>query len=171
MSWINKSFPLQVYLNDQAINSNTDFYQFKSYLQNLVSYNNLVKWCQLQSCGYYPDTAGHFEDFASSISGIVRRRELFRENNAYVDKEVPFIGKLLTDLSSCDTGIVPGVNVRIELVQALDQFRVMCPGSEATHKYKITITSAKLLCPVAQLSQEMFAKLEKNILKQREMLK
>ena len=58
-------------------------------------------------------------DTSTNNSGFTERNQLFRKDNeassAYKSEGVRFFGKLQLDLLACQTGLVPGTKVEIEV--------------------------------------------------------
>ena len=105
-------------LNDTLITKNASHYPYKAYITSTLSYPNLVKSAQLQTEGYYADLAPHMGPSASN-NGFSERYQLFcKENksgNDYKSEGVRFVGKLQLDLLGCQTGLVPGTKVEINV--------------------------------------------------------
>ena len=72
----------------------------------------------MQTEGYYADIAEHM-DTSTSNSGFTERNQLFRKENKsntdYKPEGVRFFGKLQLDLLACQSGLVPGTKVDIEV--------------------------------------------------------
>ena len=105
-------------INDQPITKSASNYPYKAYITNTLSYPSFVKVAQLQTEGYYPDIAGHM-DTSTNNSGFTERNQLFRKenksSNAYEPEGVRLFGKLQLDLLACQSGLVPGTKVEIEV--------------------------------------------------------
>ena len=105
-------------INDQPITKSASNYPYKAYITNTLSYPSFVKVAQLQTEGYYPDIAGHM-DTSTNNSGFTERNQLFRNenksSNAYKPEGVRLFGKLQLDLLACQSGLVPGTKVEIEV--------------------------------------------------------
>jgi hypothetical protein len=105
-------------VNDQPITKSASNYPYKAYINNTLSYPSIVKVAQLQTEGFYPDISPHM-DTSTHNTGWLERNNLFRKNNeatgAYKSDGVRFFGKLHLDLLSCQSGLVPGTKVEIEV--------------------------------------------------------
>ena len=70
-------------------------YPYKAYISNCLTYNTLVKACQLTQEGWYNDLSSHM-DSSSANTGFTERMNLFRkdgdENGAYKSEGTTFIG-------------------------------------------------------------------------------
>lgn len=153
---------VRLYINDQHITVNSSNYHLKSYILNTLTYSSIIKAAQLEAQGYYADIPGFFEKTEAPNSGFVARNKLFREghkvNGAYKKEGTRFFGKLNLDLISCDSGLLPGTKVRIELDKAPSSFVLLKKASD-TEQYVFKITDINLYVPVAQLSQQVFNQL------------
>ena len=111
-----KSVTLKI--NDQPITKSASNYPYKAYITSTLSYPSFVKVAQLQTEGYYPDISGHM-DTSTNNSGFTERNQLFRKDNksanAYKPEGVRLFGKLQLDLLACQSGLVPGTKVEIEV--------------------------------------------------------
>ncbi len=114
--------------------------------------------------GWYLDTAGYL-DVTSTNQGFRSRNKLFRKEGSatkdYHGEAVPFMGRLQHDLHT-PSGILPGLGLRVELEYASPQF-VLQTTSTDTSKYTYTIETAKLLCPVGQLTTTVFNRIEQHL--------
>ncbi len=110
------------------------------------------------------DTAGYL-DVTSTNQGFRSRNKLFRKDGSstsvYHGQAVPFMGRLHHDLHT-PAGILPGLGLRVELEYASPQF-VLQTTSTDTSKYTYSIDTAKLLCPVGQLTTAVFNRIEQHL--------
>lgn len=73
---------VRVYINEQSITKQPDYYPYKAAITNELSYSNEYKTCQLSTTGYYKDLAGHMSNSDFEInSGFAKRNTLFRIDN------------------------------------------------------------------------------------------
>ncbi len=153
----------KIYLNDILINDSNENYPYKALIIDLLSYGSDAKYSFLQAQGFIQDTAGNHDNTDQNL-GFGQRRKLYRNegNTEYAGEPVSFMGRLHTDLSSTEAAIIPGVEIRCELTLSSQDFVLQMPASE-TEKFKLNITNATLYCPVAELSAEMFRKMENTL--------
>ncbi len=153
----------KVYIEDYLINDNNENYAFKSFLIDTLSYDMNSKYSFLQTQGYYQDTPSQMDSAGNASFGI--RRDLFKNaaKSAYTTDPVTFVGKLHSDLLSCECGIIPGIALRVELTRADIDFTLMVPDITDTEKYQLIIKDATLLCSVATLSADHYTKLQQNL--------
>lgn len=106
-------------INDQPITKSASNYPYKAYITSTLTYAQFIKVAQLQCEGYYADLASHM-NASSSNTGFTERNQLFRKNGKsnedYKSDGVRFFGKLQLDLLACQTGLVPGTKVEIEVI-------------------------------------------------------
>ncbi len=156
----------RVYLEDHLVNESNENYAYKAFLIDILSYDSNAKYSFLQAQGFYQDAPNHM-DASAGNAAFTLRKKLFRNtsNSAYSLDEVTLVGKLHTDLRSCNAGIIPGISIRVELTRSSDEFALIRPilVPPQTDNYKINLTSISILCPVATLSTETFRKLEKHL--------
>lgn len=152
---------VRVYLNEKCITPSPGYYNLKTYIQQTLSFASSIKASLLEGQGYYADVSGFFDNTTDANSGFYHRNKIFREdydttNGEY--REARFFGKLNTDLISCETGLLPGTKVRIELDKAPSAFVLTKPSSDS-EKYIFKINAVNLYVPVAQLSLPVFNQL------------
>ena len=145
----------RVYLEDYLVNDNNENYAFKAFMIDTLSFDMNAKYSYLQCQGYYQDTPNQMDAAGNASFGI--RRDKFKNaaKTAYTTDPVTFLGKLHSDLVSCECGIIPGIAMRVELTRADVDFTLMIPSVTDTEKYQLKITDATLLCSVATLSADL----------------
>ena len=125
---------VDVSLNQTLITSTVGVnYGYKAMIDALLSYNFDVKESQIQSEGYYKDTA-FFMDAASN-AGHVQRKLLTK--GGVIDFESP----LHMDVCQQPKAILNGVQLTVKLFQSGDNFRLFSPSGT---KYSVEITDAVL---------------------------
>ena len=149
---------VRVAINDVPITLSASDYPYRAYLSTTLTYGPLVKNAQLACQGYYADVHDFMETEASN-SGFTQRNNLMRVGNkstgAYSPEGTRFFGRLLMDLSSCESGLPPGTKVSITLEKSASEFCLM-KKSDDTEKYQVKFLDVNLYVPVAQLSQPTF---------------
>ena len=117
-------------INDQPITKSASNYPYKAYITNTLTYPSFVKVSQLQTEGFYSDLAGHMGPVTNN-TGFNQRNQIFRKEDKsdteYKPEGVRFFGRLQIDLIGCQTGLIPGTKVEIEVKisnfkLAIDQF-------------------------------------------------
>ena len=109
-------------------------YPYKAMFDVLLNHGHDAKETQLQSEGYYKDSAGSFDN-SKSNTGALLRTQLTK-----FGYEVDFEGHLHMDIAQQPKAILNGVPVTIKLFQHDDSFRLLSGGT----KYQVQITDAVL---------------------------
>ena len=150
---------VRVSINDQCITPSGNDYGYRCYISTTLTYGPLVKNAQLACQGYYGDVHDFMEAQVPTNAGFVQRNNLMRVGNistgAYKPEGTRFFGRLLLDLSSCESGLPPGTKVGITLEKASSEFCLMRKEGD-TEKYQVKFLDVNLYVPVAQLAQPTF---------------
>ena len=105
-------------INDQPITKSASNYPYKAYITNTLTYPSFVKVSQLQTEGFYSDLAGHMGPVTNN-TGFNQSNQIFRKEDKsdteYKPEGVRFFGRLQIDLIGCQTGLIPGTKVEIEV--------------------------------------------------------
>lgn len=148
----------RMFINETEITSSASSYPYKAYISNCLTYSTIVKGSQLQSQGYYADTAVHF-DALENNSGFMSRNALFRQGfvktNEYREDGATFFGRLFHDLVTCETGIPPSTKVRIDLQRSSDEFVLMKKPTD-NEKYKVKFKKISLYIPIGHLAEGVY---------------
>ena len=140
---------VDVSLNQTIITSTIGVnYPYKAMIDCLLSYDFSVKDSQLQSEGYYKDTAYHMDDVLAN-SGHVQRMNLSKHGI------VDFESALHIDIAQQPKLILNGVQITIKLFQSSDAFRLMSANGAA---YSVEIVDAILkVCHVKVMPSVLVA--------------
>ena len=107
-----------VSVNDIEVTKSPSHYPYKAYITSTLTYPTIVKSAQLQCEGYYEDLPPHMGPSANN-NGFNERNQLFRKENKagneYKSEGVRFFGKLQLDFLGCQSGLIPGTKVEIEV--------------------------------------------------------
>ncbi len=156
----------KVWLGETLITKNGENYPFKSYFIDVLSNDGAAKFSWMEGQMFYQDNFGSTlaNQTAVGNSGFGSRMNKFKvpDQTSFHQGEVTVMGRLHTDLSSCQIGILPGVGMKVELTFSSSNFLIQKPVTDVD-EYKIEIKRATLFCPVAQLSAEMFRHIEKKL--------
>ena len=151
---------VRLYLEDYLLNEANENYGYKAYLSAFLTLDSNAKYSWLQAAGFFHDTAKSVDDLDTN-NGFDSRRSLFMNDaNSYSASPVTFVGKIFHELISTQTGIIPGISIRLELTLQNQDFLIM---TDTNAKYKLTIVNAILFCPVAQLRSEAFRHLQRHL--------
>ncbi len=153
----------KVYLEDHLINDNNENYGYKSFLIDTLSFDMNAKYSYLQAQGYFQDTPGNMD--SAGNASFIMRQNFFKNSTktAFITDPVSFVGKLHSDLVSCECGIIPGIALKVELTRADIDFTLIVPEIGDTEKYQLKIKEACLLVSVATLSSDHYLKLQQNL--------
>mgnify|MGYP003546377608 CR=1 FL=1 len=128
-----------IYLNGVLITSSTNTYGYRSFIETILSHGQDVKYTRLASCLYFKDKAGKMDSIeiagADVNQGFMDRRALAATSNV-----LDMMGRLHADIFFQDRYILPGVNIKIRLTRAKDEFCLMGVNART-----VKIISAKLL--------------------------
>lgn len=152
---------VRVTVNDDYVTKNPNFYPYKAYITNCLTYSSAYKAAQLCTEGYYQDLHNHMGPVTSN-SGFIERNLLFRIGNTsgadYNPVGVRFFGRLHLDYLSVTTGFPPGTKVKIELDRSSDDFVLMKETTDVEN-YKLILINCNLFIPIAQLSAPLFSEI------------
>ena len=88
-------------VNDIPISKSPNNYGYKAYINNALTYSQIVKDTQLSQQGWFSDLSSQMET-STNNTGFLQRNWMFRKNfkqtNAYRPEGATFIGRLLYDL-------------------------------------------------------------------------
>ncbi len=161
---------LRVYVGDTLISKSSENYNFKSYMIDYLSYDGFAKYSWMVGNGWYQDSFGHTlaQQTDTNNSGFENRRKLFRndEDDAYIKESVTFVARLHTDFNNTQSALLPGMGLKVDLGFATNEFLLQVPEADSANKYKLTITNATLMCPVAQLTPDLYRRLEHRLVKE-----
>ncbi len=157
----------RIWLGETAITKNGENYPYKSYMIDFLSMDANAKFSWMRGQMWHQDTFGHTLENQTDLNinaGFKSRMHRFKNEDQtnYVTHSIPLMGRLHSDLGSTNSALCPGLGMKVELVFSSNEFVIQVPESDSG-KYKLTITDANLFCPVAQVSADMFRKIEKNL--------
>ena len=88
-------------INDIPISLSPNNYGYKAYINNVLTYSQIIKDTQLSQQGWYSDLSSHM-DSDNNNSGFNQRNNLFRKNfkttGVYRPEGATFFARLLHDL-------------------------------------------------------------------------
>ena len=160
---------VDVQLQQQLVSSSgSQVYGYKSYIETVLEYGKEAKENQLASQGYYKDEGRLMEEMnitAYAEAGILLNPG-FGERYAWFmgdSRAMDFEGPLMADICQQNRLILNGVEIRIRLWPAKDQFRLLSKVNDADFKMvleeatlkvcKVTPTPSLLLAHAAALKE------------------
>jgi hypothetical protein len=150
---------IEVYLNGFCINDlTTPTYAFKSFLETHLTYDTNMKETTLAACEMYlKDTINEEKDLpaamAKATSGITQRHALITGKRICFDI-IPHV-----DFLQSKRYLLPGVEMKIKLVKADDNFGLL--HSHAANAYKVKFHKLQLCARKATLDPKVSAMIEK----------
>lgn len=150
----------ELHINEQRITNSSDNYAYKSYITTVLSYADYCKNSHLETQGWADDASIDFNSCVDSTNlGFKERSENFRVDfsnaNDFRPDGAVYIGRLMHDLVSCETGLPPNTKVKFLLTKNKDSFILQCPSTDK-EQYKVKITHICLYVPIAQISLEVY---------------
>ena len=141
---------VDVQFNDKIMNDFTPNHPYSSFLKVLTNYGSDAAAGFLECQFYVPDKTGHVDSTdsnpVSTPNYSMGRRGVWSKN-----KKFTMVGPLDCDVFGMDRYLVNGVGIQINLTQASDSFRLICPidepdGDEPVEqrKYQLRILDARL---------------------------
>ena len=120
-------------INNLPVEMGNDSYQLRSYLENLLSYNNIEKKCVLEGDVFAKDAANLFNTVTvdaatANNSGFMARRKKFLDK-----KSVQLQGRLHCDLFNLDHFMVNSVGITLELTKSKPEFYLIGDSTDAYH--------------------------------------
>ena len=132
---------------------NAQWYAYKAYLENHLSYSNSTKDIILSSKGYFKDSAEKFDDVGvlastnpvkvdardSENKGFKDRKKLFAES-----KWVYFCNNIHIDLCTLRKYIPPGVKIELKFHRNKDKFCLLSPATNVDYVIEVKDLRVKL---------------------------
>ena len=163
---------VNVKLNGTDITNTPDYYNYRSYLQTLLTYGTDSKNSHLQTVGWATDTKRNMETECTSQlpyvpknAGWWHRCNMFKKDEEvktaveYRKNGATFIGRLNHELIQSSKPLPPGTSINICLLRSTDDFFLMRKKGD-TKKYKTIINSICLYLPVCSMQQRMIDELD-----------
>ena len=136
---------VDIYLQDQLINSSETTYPYKAYMDVLLQKDQAAKSSELQAQLFYQDrfinetTDG--EPITGTNYGLITRSLYFKQS-----REVDMEGPLLMNECQLDRYLLNGIKLGIKMFPSTDPFRLMSPNGDADFKVTITNATLKICC-------------------------
>ena len=154
---------VKIWLNDKAIVNNGDDYNYKRYIEIMMSDDYGSKHSILQSRGWFQDEATFYESSGTNNSGFVLRMDLHSETTSqgriYSTDPVTYVGLLGCDLKD---DIINGVSVKINFKFCEDEFCIFTTDA-VSEKPKYVVDSFYLLVPCCEIEDSTSMAIEKSL--------
>ena len=170
---------LSMKINDVPISLCEKYYNYKAYIQNLISFNEEVKDTNLYLSGWITDNytrahgIGDIEPTATN-QAMLSRNAWFREDmeegttKPYSKEGYTMITPLKHDLYGCKVLFPPGTKISFTLTKAADGWYLMKPAdSTDTNEYKFQISNCTLYAKVVTLNDPIYRSLKSRLEKER----
>ena len=160
---------VNVSLNGTQINKSTRNHGYRAYIPKALSYPKSAKNQWMQTEMWAEDQIYKFDPvkFDDTCTGLRRRMNFFKERGylpknkestrKYSNKYFTMFGRVFTDLNTCESGILPGVGVKLEMVFAEDSFRLV---SNKPDPIKLEVLGVKLHIPIATLNARLWESID-----------
>lgn len=112
-------------------------YNYRAYAEAMVNYNFDYGLTIGPLAGFWMDSDPSEEDSTKNAS-VAKRREAFKDNNG-----MELCTRLSHDLFTMDSLIPPGVNIRVRLLRAKDDFVLI--SKDSGKKYKVLLKECTLM--------------------------
>ena len=140
--------------NGMKISTANGLYGHKSFLETEFSHTKDAKdtWLNCQGYYYEPNPGGIGTAAFNARKALVRRSQTLH-----------VYGKLAADFFTCSEHLLSGVNLRISLLRASNDFAII--SEDAAKDYKTEIISANLYVKKMAVTDKMISIIEKTLLK------
>ena len=120
-NWLHSMFSdIMVTLSNTAIEGGNHHYPYKAYLTNLLLHSAKSKETQLQSSGWYKDTASQMNAATAANVGFTARKTSVLES-----KEVEMCGPLLLDSFLQNKYMLHNVDIGLKLLRSKPEFQTL----------------------------------------------
>lgn len=171
---------MTMHINDIPITTNPDHYHYKTYIQQLISFNADSKGAQMYSGGWLNDFVSHYPntvlDKVPSIeptpqnNGYNNRvkwfRKNFKEGLEYRDEGFVFCAPFRHELFGLQKLIPPKTKVSFSLERSPDEFYLLkgCKNDgtngDDKEKYRVVLSNVILYVKKVQLSEPIWLELK-----------
>jgi hypothetical protein len=131
----------EIYLNGVPITQSTQYYNYRSTLETLLSYGNDAAHSHITNAFWFLDTGDMSPccpaNFPAKITGFVRRWNLCKQS-----KEIQLCGRLYAYLCYVPRFLFPGVRMQLKLIQAKPSFYLI--HKDPAHSKVFYLLNAKL---------------------------
>jgi hypothetical protein len=135
---------VQVKLNNATTNMNSaDYFNYKTFLETLLSYEGDARETHLRTQLFYLDTPAKYENFTHEKTNNIEPNAGFKYRYEYTKESAEFdvVCPLATDILRSSKYLVPGVTLSVRLTKADDKWLLT---SDKAERYKISISKMKL---------------------------
>jgi len=134
-----------VVLNGSTITQSSEHYNYRSYLENFLTYGTDAEAAHLTNAYWHRDTGDMLpcDPTSATITAMTNRVFISRWDKFSGSKELQLFGRLHSDLFNVSLVLLPGVSLQIRLTKARHSFYMM--SKEADSKTTFKFFDAQLL--------------------------
>jgi hypothetical protein len=130
-SWISS---IELFFNDKnVIDQSTQSYAYKSFIENCLSYSNHKKEFDF-SGSYWVNDDDNYDKYKRTESGALDKRRKLLESDNY--NKGYFAINLNIDAFKSPIYLFPGINIKLKIHKAKDDFFLMSDGKKAAFRIK-----------------------------------
>ena len=146
---------VDVSFNQKQVSPPNNTYAYRAYIETLLNYGYGAKNSHLSTVLWSADSAGNMDDCEEANEGLVNRRHLL------TGKSVDMVGHLHCDVFNQEKLLLNGVEIKVRLIKAPDNFVLMDP----TGVFRVNIDEANLLVRRVKISPTVQLIHEKTLMK------
>ena len=141
-NWFQSLFQdIRVWVGDTQITDPAgNWYAYKSYFENLLSYTSAVKQGTMASRGFIPDTAGFFDKMDDTNAGWKKRMEIMGTS-----KWQYFCINLHSDITTLRKLLPPNLKLSLEIIRNPDKFTLMTEEVGTTPEIELKELKIKIV--------------------------
>jgi hypothetical protein len=129
-NWMHSMFSqVDVYLNQKCISPPSNCYNYRAYIENLLTFGKDAKKTHLQSSFWFKDTAGHM-----GVAGNEGHAQ--RKARTDGDKTIDLFGNIHCDIFNQDKYLLNGVELALKFIPANPQFHLMSDVAEPNYTFE-----------------------------------
>ncbi len=148
---------VDVYLNNDLV-TNTNNYEYKAYMEMMLTYSEIAKGGWLQASAYFKDTHGRMDTLGNANTGFRYRKGLIEES-----KTVQLMGKIHSDMFNQERLLLNHVDLKVVFTRNSDSF---CTMSAAALTGKIEFVDAVLVVRRNKLASHKVNEVQTTLQKQ-----
>ncbi len=141
---------VDVYFNQKVVTPPNNLYAYRAYIETLLNYGEDAKSSHLGMALWSTDTSGAM-DTAAVVGADVKKNKGLISRQVFTKGGRPFdlLGHLHCDVFNQDKFLMNGVELRVRLIRAKDEY---CLMDDTTLNYKVNIMEASLIVRRVKLS-------------------
>jgi len=127
-----------VFLIGITITQSSEQYNYRSYLETLLTYGTDAAATHLTNAYWYRDTGDMLpcDPTSATITAMTNRGFIIRWDKLSASKELQLFGRLHSDLFNVPLVLLPGVSLQIKLTKARPSFYMMSKEADSKTTFK-----------------------------------